>query len=60
MSAPDSALLDRLAAARRPALGVGVIALGGCLAGAFFAPDQFFRSYLFAWVFWTGLTLGCL
>jgi hypothetical protein len=60
MSAPESALLDRLAAARRPALGVGVIALGGCLAGAFFAPDQFFRSYLFAWVFWTGLTLGCL
>src|SRR5215475_14061266 len=43
-----------------PALVVGVIALASLILGAFFSPAQFFRSYLMAFVFWTGLALGCL
>ena len=44
----------------KPALGVGVVALGACVAGALANPDQFFRSYLLAFVFWNGLTIGSL
>jgi hypothetical protein len=41
-------------------LVVGVVCLLLCAIGWFFSPDQFFRSYLLAFIFWTGLTLGCL
>jgi hypothetical protein len=44
----------------RPALFVGVTALAICAIGGFFAPAQFFRSYLFAFLFWTGVALGCM
>ena len=37
--------------------GVGVIA---SLAGAFINPAQFFHSYLFAYMYWVGLAIGCL
>jgi hypothetical protein len=30
------------------------------LVGPFVAPDQFYRSYLIAYLFWLGLPLGCL
>lgn len=45
---------------QRPALigGLGALALG--LIGAFFAPQQFFRSYLIAYLFWCGIALGSL
>src|SRR5262249_3689682 len=49
--------LDRV---RRPALIIGTAALVACAVGAVASPQQFFRSYLFACVFWTGLTLGSL
>jgi hypothetical protein len=41
------------------ALIVGAVGLllGG--VGAFFSPLQFFRSYLWAYLFYIGLTLGC-
>ena len=45
---------------RRPALAVGVAALLACAVGAAASPQQFFRSYLFACVFWTGIALGSL
>jgi hypothetical protein len=45
---------------QRPALLLGAAALAVCVVGAFFAPAQFFRSYLFAFLFWTGIALGCL
>ncbi len=51
------ASIDRL---RRPALAAGVIALVACAAGAIASPGAFFRGYLFAYVFFTGLSLGCL
>ena len=49
--------LDRVV---RPALALGLAALAACGIGAFFAPAQFFHSYLFAYVFWAGIALGCL
>ncbi len=52
-----TAAIDRL---RRPALVAGVVALAACAAGAVASPAAFFRGYLFAYVFFTGLTLGCL
>ena len=51
------AAIDRV---RRPALIAGIVALLGCAAGAFLSPAAFFRGYLFAYVFFTGLSLGCL
>ncbi|PYP89049.1 MAG: hypothetical protein DMF61_04975 [Blastocatellia bacterium AA13] len=45
---------------RRRALIVGLIALAVCGIGALINPGQFFRSYLLAYVFWIGISLGCL
>ncbi len=44
----------------KPALAVGVVALSACAAGAVTHPDQFFRSYLLAFVFWNGLSIGAM
>lgn len=53
---------EQAAPGRVPAwsLGVGIIALVICIIGAFFDPEQFFRSYLSAYLFWQGVGLGCL
>ena len=42
------------------ALGVGVIALAGAVILAFAGGSQFFQSYLMAYLFWVGLSLGAL
>ncbi len=49
--------LDRL---QRRALIVGVVGLALCLLGAPANPQQFFQSYLQAFLFWIGISLGCL
>lgn len=38
--------------------GVGGLVLS--LIGLFASPDYFFRGYLVGWVFWLGLSLGCM
>ena len=48
--------IDRLG---KTALVVGLAALVLFIALGFRDPLQFFRSYLFAFVFWMGLPLGC-
>jgi hypothetical protein len=45
---------------QRGALAVGVIALALSILSAFFNPQQFFHSYLLAYLYWIGLPLGCL
>lgn len=45
---------------QRGALAVGVAALVLCVLGAFFSPAHFLRAYLLGYVFWIGITLGCL
>ena len=44
----------------RTALLAGIAGVVLSAIGAFASPTQFLRSYLVAWVYWTGLTLGCL
>jgi hypothetical protein len=44
----------------RPAAVVGTVALLACAVGAEARPDQFFRSYLLAFVFWNGLSIGAM
>jgi len=44
---------------QRLAFIVGVAALAVCAAGAIASPEQFFRSYLVAYLFWAGIALGC-
>ncbi|MEM7738026.1 MAG: hypothetical protein AAF267_19795 [Deinococcota bacterium] len=39
---------------------VGVGGLGFCLVGAIFGLEQFFQSYLYGFIFWLGIALGCL
>lgn len=40
-------------------LVIGILALGASAIGAFSNTKQFFFSYLFAVLFWVGLSLGC-
>ena len=45
---------------RRPALTWGIVALALCFLGALFWPADFSEAYLAAFLFWLGLTLGCM
>ncbi len=56
---PDAARA-RLRRLERPALLAGGIGLGLCLLGLFSNPRQAAFSYLFAYLFWTGIGLGAL
>ena len=49
-----------LARWQRPALIVGVVALALCVVGALRWPQDFFRSYLIAFMLWFGIGLGSL
>ena len=60
MSARREAAAAPAARVVMPSLAVGVIALIACIVGALGNPDQFFRSYLLAFVFWSGLTVGSI
>ncbi len=50
-------VLDRL---QQRAMIIGVAALVLSAIGAFLNPPQFFQSYLLAYAFWIGITMGCL
>ena len=54
--APDHVLL-RL---QRPALQLGIVALALCAVGWAFSPENFFRAYLTAYLFWCGIALGSM
>ncbi|HTM51404.1 MAG TPA: hypothetical protein VL285_22065 [Bryobacteraceae bacterium] len=42
------------------ALMIGAAGLAACALGWFLNPDQFYRSWLIGFMFWNGVTLGCL
>ena len=42
------------------AMIVGVVGVAFCLIAAFLDLNTFLRGYLIAYMFWTGLSLGCL
>jgi hypothetical protein len=48
-----------LKASQRRAFAVGIAGLAFAAAGALVNPQQFFRSYLMAFLFWIGIPLGC-
>ena len=50
-------MLDRW---QKRALAIGVVATILSIAGAIWNHAQFFESYLFAWLFWIGLSVGAL
>lgn len=52
-------LRPRLDQLQRRSLIIGVAGLVLCVVGAFISTEQFFRSYLFGYIFWIGLALGC-
>ena len=39
---------------------IGVIGAVASVAGAFLAPDSFYSAYLTGFMFWLGLSLGCM
>ncbi|MDR3746964.1 MAG: hypothetical protein P4M04_02220 [Acidobacteriota bacterium] len=45
---------------QKRALIVGVVGVVICVVGAVTSLEQFLRGYLIAYMFWTGLSLGCL
>lgn len=45
---------------RTVALGVGAIALLLWAGGAYFSTEQALRSWLLGFIFWGGITIGCL
>lgn len=60
MSQTETANLE-LNRYQRPALIVGVVGAVLCIIGLFIAGSaQLLQSYLFAFIFWNGLALGCL
>jgi len=56
----DPAVAAEAAKRSRGAFLVGLVALAGVTAYGTAHPDQFFRSYLLAFVFWNGLAVGSL
>jgi hypothetical protein len=57
---PSDTLRPQMEKVQKSALFVGVAALIISGIGAFTDPAHFWQSYLFAYIFWAGLTLGCL
>lgn len=45
---------------RRMALRVALAAVVLCVLGFFISREHLFRAYLYAYLFWLGITLGCL
>jgi hypothetical protein len=52
--------MNELIRFRKAAMLVGVMALVISAIGAVFQPNEFFRSYLIAFLFWLAVALGCL
>jgi hypothetical protein len=57
---PSDTLRPQMDRAQRNALIVGVVALAATAVGIFTDPAHIWQSYLFGFVFWAGLALGCL
>lgn len=57
---PSDSLARQLDQWQRAAGIVGAVSLAICVLFAFFSPEQFFRSYLIAFLLWAGVALGAL
>jgi len=52
-------IISKLNRLQKVSFAIGVVFLILCCVGAATNPKPFFASYLFAFIFWIGLTLGC-
>ncbi len=57
---PSDTLRPQMERVQRSALFVGIAALAISMIGLFTNATHFWQSYLFAYIFWAGLALGCL
>lgn len=57
---PSDTLRPQMDRVQRSCLFVGIVALAISVAGLFTDPTHFWQSYLFAFLFWAGLALGCM
>ena len=57
---PSETLRPQMDRLQRNALVVGVVALAASVIGLVLDSTHFWQSYLFAFIFWSGLALGCL
>ncbi len=57
---PSDTLRPQMDRVQRSSLFVGVMALAISAIGLFTDTAHFWQSYLFAYLFWSGLALGCL
>ena len=57
---PTDTLRPQMDRIQRNALIIGVVALAASVLGLFLDSQHFWQSYLFAYIFWSGLALGCL
>lgn len=57
---PSDSLRQRMDSVQKSAMFIGIAALVVSAIGLFTDAAHFWQSYLFAFVFWSGLTLGCL
>jgi hypothetical protein len=55
----NETLLSKLNRVQLAGLIMGVAGLVGCAVGAFLDTARFFPAYLFGYLFWLGLALGC-
>ena len=60
MTPSGTALGQQMDRVQRNVLFVGLLALLVSLIGLFTDKTHFWQSYLFAFIFWSGLALGCL
>ena len=56
----DYAVPAQAAQWQKRSLIVGVVGVVVCIVGTVISLDQFLRGYLIAYMFWLGLSLGCL
>jgi len=57
---PSDSLGPQMDKVQKSAMFVGIAALAITVIGLFTDRAHFWQSYLYAYIFWTGLTLGCL
>jgi hypothetical protein len=51
---------DRLGRLRMRSGAIGILGMMALAIGVFNSPDQFFRSYLWTYIFLVGISVGCL
>src|SRR5215470_15830537 len=60
MASNEFLLPPGISQARGRALIAGAVGLLLCGIGVIVSPEQFFRAYLMAYLFWLGVSVGCL